>query len=92
MSESITMLLVTDETGAIIGATHPDTASEGEVNVELRPLANQTIHKVEVPEQIARMDALDFQAVISHAHFDITTGTLVLPKFRVRHYHEAEPD
>ena len=85
MSETRTMLFVTDEHGNIVAAAHKGESSVQGLNVAIIPLPGQTIHEVEVPEPVTRLTGRDFHLFVSQARFETTAAKLAFPELRVRH-------
>jgi hypothetical protein len=85
MSSGRRMLVVTDSNGRIVAAAHTGKASsdgdEERSEIGVVPLPGQTIHVVEVPEEILHLtQGHHLHAALSHAHFDPESAKFVFPK------------
>jgi hypothetical protein len=81
MASTKRMLLVTDASGRVLAAAHPNEGSPSKMNVGLAPLPGQEIHEVDVPEALLRLKAgHEFQMALSHAKFERATGKLRFPE------------
>jgi len=90
MSETRTMLLITDERGNIVAAAHKGEGSVPGLAVSISPRPGQTVHEVEVPEPVTRLTGRDFHLFMSQARFETRAVKLSFPELRVRHQHDED--
>jgi hypothetical protein len=90
MTETRTMLFITDEHGNIVGAAHKGEASAPDLSVGISPRPGQTIHEVEVPEPVTRLTGRDFHLFVTQARFETPTAKLRFPDLRVRRQHDED--
>lgn len=88
MTESRTMLFVTDPQGNVVAAAHPGEGSVAGLTVAVNPLPGQIIHEVEVPEPLAQLTGRDFHFFVSQARFEIRTSKLIFPRLRLERHDE----
>jgi hypothetical protein len=90
MSETRTMLFVTDEHGNIVAAAHKGEGSVPGLTVAVTPRPGQTIHEVEVPETVTRLTGRDFHFFVSQARFETAAAKLRFPELGIRHLHDED--
>ena len=88
MTETRTMLFITDEQGNIVAAAHKGEGSVPGLTVTITPRPGQAVHEVEVPEPVTRLTGRDFHLFVSQARFETTAAKLAFPELRIRRPHD----
>jgi hypothetical protein len=79
------MMIVVDGAGKILAAAHSGTPKKGQPTSGIYALPGQTIHEVDVPEEIANLESGHlFHCAMAQATFVPSGGTLKFKPVKVK--------
>lgn len=77
MAATEKMIVIVDSSGTVVGAAHIGASNKSRMNVAMVPLPGQTLHEVDVPQEISTLESGHlFHLAISAARFNAGTRKL----------------